>query len=376
MMPAGRAPQHGGWWLIGAGQWAIRVQLFSLGVDAWASLMGHTQERADSDVRRGTFKKLLLVLAVSMVIGLGVSVASAASRCNPVLTPGENLARIAERCPPSTTFTIKDGTYKLSRAVIASSGDTFKGVYSDGTRPRIDANGALMAFNVGDTKDVTISGLSISGTGGGEWCEPECGGAIKKDGWNLHVINVRLHHNPNHAISNPGPGFLLENSEIDHNGSASFTDGSTSSAAGIKITRGPATFRNNEVHQNYWHGIWCDGFAESIVISGNVVHHNGKCGIRYETCRGPGSKITNNRVFANGHGKKDIGKGRGGIVLVAAQGVEVANNIVKENRWQGIHAKNGDRQRTSRVRIHHNTLRNDTLKGCDLAGVVCWANGK
>src|SRR5215207_9311044 len=341
-MPIGRAPRHGGCWRIGPGQWAIRVDLLSLWVDARAPLMGHTEERGDSDVRRGTFKKLWLVLAVSMAIGLGVSVASAATTCNPVLTPGENLARVAAHCPPSTTFTIKDGTYKLSRAVNANSGDAFKGVYSDGTRPKIDASGTLMAFNVGDTKGVTISGLNISGTGGGEWCEPECGGAIKKDGWNLHVINVRLHHNLNQAIGNPGPGFLLKNSEIDHNGSASFTDDSTSSAAGVKITRGPATFRNNQVHHNYWHGIWCDGFAESIEISGNEVHHNGK----------------------------------GGIVLVSAQGVEVADNILKGNRGPGIYAKSGDRQRTSRVMIHHNTLRNDTVKGCKLAGVVCRANGK
>src|SRR5215203_1182829 len=337
--------------------------------------MGHTQERADSAVRRGTFKKLLVVLAVSMAIGLGVSVASAATTCNPVLTPGENLAQVAANCPPSTTFTIKDGTYKLARAVNASSGDTFKGVYSDRTRPKIDANGAEMAFNVGDTKGVTISGLSISGTGGGEWCAPACGGAIKKDGRNLHVLNVRLHHNPNQAIGNPGPGFLLKNSEIDHNGSASFSNGSNSSA-GIKITRGPATFRNNTVHHNYWHGIWCDGFAESIVISGNVVHHNGKSGIRYEICRGPGSKITNNRVFRNGYTKKDTSEGRGGIVLVAAQGVEVADNFVKGNRGPGIQAKHGDRQRTSRVRIHHNSLRKDTLKGCKLAGVACRATRK
>src|SRR5918996_1978909 len=305
-------------------------------------------------------KKLLLVLAVAMAIGVGVSVASAATTCNPVLTPGENLARVAANCPPSTTFTIKDGTYKLARAVNASSGDTFKGVYSDGTRPKIDANGALMAFNVGDTKGVTISGLSISGTKGGDWCKPACGGAIKKDGRNLHVINVRLHHNPNQGLSNPGPGFLLENSEIDHNGSASFTDASTASAAGVKITRGPATFRNNEVHHNYWHGIWCDGFAESIVMIGNAVHHNGKSGIRYEICRGPTSKITNNHVFGNGYLKTGIQEGRGGIVLVAAQDVEVANNVVKGNRGHGIQAKLGDRQRTSRVRIHHNTLPNDT----------------
>jgi hypothetical protein len=320
-------------------------------------------------------KKLLLVLTVAMAIGLGVSVASAATACNPVLSPGENLARVAANCPSSTTFTIKDGTYKLPSAVNASSGDTFKGVYSDRTRPKIDANGAWMAFNVGDTKGVTIRGLSISGTRGGEWCDPECGGAIKKDGWNLHVINVRLHHNLNQGIGNPGPGFVLKNSVIDHNGSASFTKGGTSSAAGVKITRGPATFMNNKVHHNYWHGIWCDEYAGSIEISGNAVHHNGQNGIRYEICTGPSSKITNNRVFANGHLKKDKGS-RDGIVLVGAQGVGVANNILRGNRGDGIQAKTADRQRTSGVSIHHNSLGNDTLKGCKLAGVVCRANGK
>ena len=81
-------------------------------------------------------------------------------------------------------------------------------------------------------------------------------------------------------------------------------------------------------------------------------------------------------MFGNGYLKEDISAGWGGIVLVAAQGVEVADNSVTGNRGHGIHAKTGDRQRTSRVRIHHNTLRNDTLKGCKLTGVVCRANGK
>ena len=321
-------------------------------------------------------KRLLLVLAASMAIGLGVSVASAATACNPALTPGENLARVAATCPPSTTFTINDGDYKLTGPVDADSEDTFKGVYSDRSRPIIDANGATIAFDVSATNRVTISGLSVTGTKGGDWCEPACGGAIKGDGTNLHVLNVRLHHNPNQGIGNPGGGFLLQNSELDHNGSASFTNGSTSSAAGVKITKGPATFSNNSIHDNYWNGIWCDEFAGSIVISGNVVHHNGKSGIRYEICRGPGSKITNNRVFHNGYLKKHIPAGRGGILLLTAQGVEVANNIVRGNRGHGIQAKYGDRQRISRVRIHDNHLRKDTLQGCYLSGVRCWANGK
>jgi hypothetical protein len=92
------------------------------------------------------------------------------------------------------------------------------------------------------------------------------------------------------------------------------------------------------------------------------------------SCREPASKIINNRVFANGYLSKDIPEGRGGIVLVSAQDVEVADNILRGNRGHGIQARSGDRQRTSRVSIHHNSLRNDTLRGCKLAGVVCRAN--
>jgi parallel beta-helix repeat protein len=184
---------------------------------------------------------------------------------------------------------------------------------------------------------------------------------------------VRLHHNANQGIGNPGPGFLLQNSEIDHNGSAYFTSYPASSA-GVKVTQGPATFKNNNIHHNYWHGIWCDGFADSIVIRGNAVHHNGKSGIRYEICRGPGSKITKNRVFHNGYSKQHISRGRGGIVLAGARGVEVANNTVTGNRGHGICAKTSDRQSTSKVRINHNSLRKDTLQGCQLPGVLCWAN--
>jgi hypothetical protein len=74
--------------------------------------------------------------------------------------------------------------------------------------------------------------------------------------------------------------------------------------------------------------------------------------------------------------RRNISEGLCGYEQYAFQGVEVANNIVRGNRRDGIRAKSGDRQRTSRVRIHHNSLRNDTLKGCKLDGVVCRANGK
>jgi hypothetical protein len=330
-------------------------------------------------------KKLLTILAVLAAIGLAAQVASAARTCDSVIAPGEGLAKAAANCPPSTTFTIKDGAYELSGEIDADSGDTFKGTYSDGTRPTIDAKGAESAFDVSGTNRVTISTLSISGAGGGDRCEPACAGAIKGDGTNLHVLNSRLHHNANQGIGNPGDGFVLKDSEIDHNGSYRFTalDNTsvkdTSSSAGVKITASSASITNNRIHHNYWHGVWCDLHGGPIVVTNNRIHNNGKSGIKYEVCKGPGSKITHNRVTHNGYLKKGSSDlaGQVGILLQTAQSVEVANNLVQDNRGHGIQAKKGDpRQRIFGVSIHHNALPNDTVRGCKISGVKCQANGR
>jgi parallel beta-helix repeat protein len=330
-------------------------------------------------------KKLLAIFAALAAIGLEAHVASAAARsCNSVITPGEGLAEAAANCPPSTTFTIKDGSYKLSRPINADSGDTFKGSYSDGSLPTIKAKRAESAFDVSGTNRVTIKSLSISGAGGGDKCAPACGGAIKGDGTKLHVLNARLHHNANQGIGNPGDGFILKNSEIDHNGSSRFTslDSSSgkdnSSSAGVKITGSSATLTNNRIHHNYWHGIWCDLKGGPIVVTGNRIDNNGKSGIKYEICKGPGSKISYNSVVHNGYLKKDSSdlKGRVGILLQSAQSVEVTNNIVQDNRGHGIYAKDGNRQKTSGVFIHHNSLRNDSVGGCKISGVKCKANDR
>ena len=113
------------------------------------------------------------------------------------------------------------------------------------------------------------------------------------------------------------------------------------------------------------------------MVTGNHVHNNGKSGIKYEFCKGPGSKITYNSVVHNGYLKKGSSdlKGLVGILLQTAQSVEVANNIVQDNRGHGIHVKKGDRQRTFGVFIHHNSLRNDSVGGCNISGVKCEANG-
>jgi hypothetical protein len=126
-------------------------------------------------------KKLLAIFAALAAIGLEAHVASAARTCNSVIAPSESLAKAAANCPPSTTFIIKDGAYKLSGPIDADSGDTFKGTYSDGSLPTINAQRAESAFYVSGTNRVTIRSLSIGGAGGGEKCAPACGSAIKGD---------------------------------------------------------------------------------------------------------------------------------------------------------------------------------------------------
>ena len=76
----------------------------------------------------GSGAALLALLAVLVVTGLGAPAASAAP-CSPTITPGENIARVAADCPRSTTFTIKDGAYKLTGPINANSGDVFRRLY-------------------------------------------------------------------------------------------------------------------------------------------------------------------------------------------------------------------------------------------------------
>lgn len=328
-------------------------------------------------------KWAVTILAVLMAIGIGTPVASAGT-CAPTITPGESINRVAASCPGGTTFTIKDGAYKLSGSVNADSRDVYKGSYSDGSRPTIDANGAEAAFLVGGTNGVQISGLDVTGAKGGDYCEPACGSAIKGDGTNMRVSNVRLHHNPNQGIGNPGAGFVLENSEIDHNGSYSFTildrnnGKEPSSSAGIKVLEGAATLKNNKIHDNYWIGIWCDERGGPLVATGNDIYNNGKVGIQYETCRGSSTRssaITNNTITHNGYINANTPTPKAGILAQDPQSLEVANNTVADHPQHGIHVVKGTRQKIFGIKIHDNRLRNDTVQGCSLSGVLCFANG-
>jgi parallel beta-helix repeat protein len=115
-----------------------------------------------------------------------------------------------------------------------------------------------------------------------------------------------------------------------------------------------------------------------IVVTGNRVHNNGKSGIKYEICKGPGSKIAHNSVVHNGYLKKGSSdlEGRAGILLQTAQSVEVANNTVQDNRGHGIYAKDSNRGKTFGISIHHNSMRNDSVGGCQISGVKCEANGR
>ena len=129
-------------------------------------------------------KKLLAIFAALVAIGLEAHLASAARTCDSVITPGEGLAKAAADCPPSTTFIIKDGAYKLTGPIDADSGDTFKGTYSDGSLPTINARRAESAFYVSGTNRVTIRSLSIGGAGAARSARRRAGAPSRETGRN------------------------------------------------------------------------------------------------------------------------------------------------------------------------------------------------
>lgn len=319
-------------------------------------------------------KRLVIVLAVLAAISLGAPVASARG-CNSNITPGENIARAAAGCPASTTFTIRDGSYRLSGAVNAQSGDVFRGTHSDGSRPVIDVGRSKIGFEVGRTNRVRISGLRVYGADGSNRCAPGCGKAISGNGTRLHVSNVRLHHNANQGIGGVGFGFVLTDSEIDHNGSYQFTAmdrksrAEPSSAAGIKLDTS-GYFARNRIHHNYWNGLWCDDKGGPIKVYRNRIYNNGKTGIQYETCNG-GSKIQGNYIARNGYVKPGYRTARAGILLQDPRGLEVSRNTISGHPGYGIYAVKGGRQRIGAVRIHHNRLIGDRMKACYLSGIAC-----
>jgi hypothetical protein len=65
---------------------------------------------------------------------------------------------------------------------------------------------------------------------------------------------------------------------------------------------------------------------------------------------------------------------KAGILGQDPQSLEVAHNTIADHPQYGIHVVKSTRQQIFGVKIHDNRLRNDTVQGCGLSGVLCFAN--
>ena len=322
----------------------------------------------------------LLCIAVLALSVSYVPRAEAATSCSGKhVYPSQSLTSVAQNSSAGTTFCLHDGTYSVSSPVRVEDNDRFIGLYSDGSRPAVTTTQAHQVFNTIGADWVRIEGLQISGAVGGNHCEPSCGRGIGGGGSNLTVVDVRLTGNKSQGIGGVGPNLRVERSEIDHNGSYSFSllDGGSSVTAGIKSAHS-MTVLDSHIHDNYWSGVWCDNRCTSFTVRGSTITNNGKAGIHDEISDGPAT-FSGNKIQGNGTMGDKAGR-HAGILIVSSRQVDVYNNtfgsttrsfsstvgfgvqVVADGRAPGV----------SGVKIHDNIKNGDTISGCNLSGVSCW----
>ena len=218
-----------------------------------------------------------------------------------------------------------------------------------------------------------IKGLKISGAVGGNYCETACGKGIY-GGTNLTVDDARITGNANNGIGGAGVGLVVKNSEIDHNGSRSFTrlDGGLSQSAGIKSARGSLTVLNSYIHDNYWVGLWCDIDCDALSVKGSTLTGNGMAGIHQEISSGP-ALISGNTIKGNGH--LAPADRHAGLLVMSSKNVRAHNNTFGSNFGHGVEiSEDRRRPRMRHVKIYDNTMNGDSLRGCKRRGVTCYSN--
>lgn len=304
-----------------------------------------------------------------------VSQAKAADPCSgKQVYPSENLAAIARDSPNGTTFCIHDGIYNVSHPIRVSDNDRFIGLYNDSSRPSLVTKTAHYVFDANHGADwATIKGLEISGAVGGNRCEPACGKGIR-GGRHLTVDDVRLTQNANNGIGGAGIGLVVKNSVIDHNGSRTFTrlDGGPSQSAGIKSASGSLTVLNSRIEDNFWVGLWCDGDCNALTVKDSIITGNGKAGIHDEISGGP-AVISGNTI--RGNGTRTSADRHSGLLIMSSKNVDAYNNTFGGNVGHGVEIDEDPRRpRMRHVKVHHNTMNGDGLRGCKHRGVSCHDN--
>jgi hypothetical protein len=320
---------------------------------------------------------LAVLLASGAILGASPHAATAQPACaGKDVYPSQNLANVANKTSPGTTFCVHDGTHKISNPILVQSNDVFVGIYSDGTRPLVTTTTAFHVFFAGTdpasaASGATIKNLTVSGAVGNDQCQPNCGRGIG-GGKNLTVDNVRATGNMNQGIGGTLPGLLVRNSIADRNGSAAFsTSIDTNSSAGIKSANS-LTVVNSNIYHNWWNGVWCDEECNSLNVQNSRITDNGKSGIHYEISTGP-TTISGNTIQRNGWNDA-VPNRRAGLLIVDSANADVYGNTFGDNfNHIGVEVVDyKDREpAVSNISIHNNTMNGDLVVGCGLLGADC-----
>lgn len=274
------------------------------------------------------------------------------------------------------TFCIAAGTYALANDPLnVANNVTLKGAaVAEGLNGEIDAPSKITTTSTAGAivvgSSVTVENLDVSGaTGTKETTGKDSGRGLNGSGGGVVTVRFsRFHGNSNTGIGGIGDGSLIENVELDNNGSSSYLG---CCAGGIKAAN-DYTIRDSYVHDNVGNGVWVD-VSGSFVVLDNLIVRNTFSGVRYE-CNSACSEtatISNNTVQDNNTSHKD--GDAGGIVVNSAPDGNIGFNILGGNFSAGIEVRGG-RGPVTGNNVHDNDLNGDVLKGCNLSGVTCTNN--
>ena len=281
------------------------------------------------------------------------------------VSSGQNLVQVAAAHPAGTTFCIHAGTYSVSNRIVVESNDKFIGDSRTGVV--IATTQADVIFYANNTEGVLIQGMTITGAQGASSCVPNCGKGIWP-GRATTVRDVRLHHNENHAIGGGKAGLLVENVEIDHNGSPTLTG---NSSGGIKSVFG-YTITDSYIHDNTGPGVWCDvgcqsepGYAGGFRVLNNTITNNTRSGVRAEIMGNEGASLIQGNQITGNNIEQLVG-GQGGISIVSAMNVTVDGNVFGNNgRGRGVDIHDDSRPfDISGTVIKNNELNGDLILTC------------
>ena len=253
--------------------------------------------------------------------------------------------------PAGTTFCLAAGTYAVTTAIPAQTGDRFIGVANRGSI--LTGNDtATIAFAASSGPNVTLRNLIIerfnsplqhgavggarprSGENDSGWLVDNCefrfnkaAGIYAGSGW--RVTNSYIHHQGQIGIKARGfaAPILFENNEVSFNNVDNVSSGWEAGGSKFLDTDG-LTLRGNYVHDNNGQGLWTDSNNIRTLIENNRVIDNRNEGIFHEISYD--AVIRNNEVRGNGVTDHPWLYGAG-ILIAHSPNVEVYGNIVEGN---------------------------------------------